>query len=284
MTAMDCADALEWLEAEELDLSGDVPEEYAQAHQHLEACPLCQAAWPQRQVWARSLSAAMTQVEIPAGLRERLQAAIQPVSVAPAPQRSPHRSRRMFPRFLAAVTTVTAILLLATIAPRWWPQTQPVSLADLYAAGTVEVINLPEFQGDFSPRLPESWTAAFSLDPTLVRGFPREGLASGQVALVPFQIAARGKPEPLRGRLVILPRNQLVLTPPADPGRPTSRKTPQHTLSHDFGAAEVRYIPGQQGALVMWAEDDLVFACLIPSGPADLHRLQQLLTRGRSLT
>lgn len=276
---MDCHEALDWLEAAELNAAGldtdpEVEAEIVAARRHLTACPACQAEWPVRRAWALSLTAAMSAVPVPETLHDRLTASL-PMADAPsraaenvgaAPARRRSSARPLFRMTLA-------LLLLAALTPVafWWWQPPVVRLSELYVADHAPALELPAFRGPFEPRLPSGWTAVFTLDQQFVKGFPGHGAAAGQVALVPFQMSTRNGPEPLRGRLLILRRQQL-------------QDVESLALASDFAAAEVRYLPESHGAYVAWAEDDLVFVCLMSSGPADLHRFMRTLQGSRALT
>lgn len=269
---MNCADALEWMEAGELGGAADAEAELAEAHRHLVVCPECQAAWPVRQVWARTLSATMSQVEIPSGLRGRLLADVPVVASAPVSVPRPRRRRLAFGLASVSVLLLLAAILLNSVRPL---PPSPVLLPDLYAGAAVEYAELPAFSGTFLPRLPAEWTSVFSLDQALVRGFPKAGPATGAAAFIPFQFTVRGRQEPLRGRLLMVPRAQFALF---------GGTRPQPALSSRFSSAAVRYVPESAAAFVVWEEDDLVFVCLMPSGPADLERFVHAMSGTRSMT
>uniref|UniRef100_A0A7C2NZ56 Zinc-finger domain-containing protein n=1 Tax=Schlesneria paludicola TaxID=360056 RepID=A0A7C2NZ56_9PLAN len=258
---MNCRDVLDTLEAV---ASGALPssdDAARDAGRHHATCPACQAAWPNRQQWSQQLAEAMQDVPIPAGLRDRLHAACAP-PVAPAAVTKPRRSRRWF------VGSIAAAVLLA-LGLVWWLRPLPtVTDKDLLAAMQVEPSSLPQFVGRFDPQLPDLWRRYYELNPQLVRGFPEPSHpATGHVALVPFQFQTLGREQPVRGRLLMLRRDQFVGT----------------ALPEGFAATTV-YYTRSGGAYALWTEGDLVFVCLVPSGPADLTRFKEFLCQPRPLT
>lgn len=272
---MDCLEALEWMDAGDAADPGTAPLVQS-AREHVSTCAQCQQAWPVHAAWSQLLDTALPAVPIPAGLRERLHSACATSCVQPAAAQSPARPARSPGRRVFWSVSLTAVLLLFAFGLRTvWMPLPAISLPQMYAGAGIEISTLPEFQGAFEPRLPASWSSAFVLDRTFVRGYPEAGTLGGQVAIVPFQYTLRGGTEPLKGRLMMVPRSRFNLDAeaPAEPSLPP-----------DFSAAEVRYLPGGRGACLVWSEDDLVFVCLMASGPADLHRFQRALTGSRSLT
>jgi hypothetical protein len=268
---MDCLDAIEWLNAGESDPDVEGMPEAREAQRHFTDCPDCQLMRSRSREWDRSLAQVVPQVEIPAGLRARLLADIPIPAAAPSQKVAATRSRGKTRWRLAAFSASVAICLLLTATAFWWNAPPPLTLAELYAGVDVPYSALPAFDEDFEPRLPAAWSTVFTLDSSLIRGFPATGSRTGRAVLVPFQMTSRSGREPLRGRLLMLARDQLT----AESVR---------SLPADFGEAEVRYLPEGRGAYVAWTEDDLVYVCLMSSGPADLHRFQRALTSLRSLT
>ncbi len=269
---MDCADALEWMEAGELGVAADADAELTEARRHLVGCPDCQAAWPVHLAWSRTLSATMSQVDVPSGLRGRLLADV-PVA-APLPVSTSRPRRRQVAVGLASVSVLLLMVAVILNAVRPVPSS-PILLPELYAGASVEYSLLPAFSGTFVPRLPAEWMSVFALDQGLVRGFPNAGPTTGTVAFIPFQFTVRGGQEPLRGRLLIVPRVQFAFS--EAPGAPPA-------LSTRFGSASVRYVPESSAAFLVWEENDLVFVCLMPSGPADLERFVHAMSGTRSMT
>lgn len=266
---MNCADTLEWLEAAELGQAEPAAAEVLQAQAHLTSCEVCQHEWPARKTWALQLADAVSDVPIPVGLREKLLANVPSQAGVSPKQVSPRRSLpRRLPYVLSAALCLT--LLLGVIG--LWPQSvQPLTLVELQQGLAVELVGLPEFQGRFEPRLPASWATSFEYDRNYVRGFPPHGGSTGHVALIPFQYPLAGQGEPLRGRLLILPRAQFA-------------ETQASVVQRDFRHAQVQYFRGVPGAFLVWGEDDLVYICLMPGDPEHLARFQRSLSAPRSLT
>lgn len=266
---MNCADTLEWLEAAELGHADAGDPEVIQARAHLAGCPACQHEWPAIKSWGLQLADTMPAISIPAGLRERLHAAVpisQPWPSSPAAVRSAPQRRRTY--------LLASALCLAMIAGliQFWPRpTAPLSLAELQQGLSVELTDLPQFQGRFDVRLPASWVTAFEFDRTFVRGYPAQGTTSGSVALIPFQYPLAGQSEPARGRLLILPRSAFA-------------EASASFVQRDFRQAQVQYFRGVPGAFLVWEEDELIFVCLMPGDPEHLARFQRSLITSRSLT
>jgi hypothetical protein len=262
---MDCPEALEILEADSAGAWDAEPALLAVARQHVAECVACRTAWPLRAQWGRQLSAAMQAVTPPPQLAERLHALL------PQPA-TPARSipvRRMGRRVWLVGGTVAAVALIVGLL--WIPTGPSVHLADLHAAVDVPIEGLPDFAGSFTPRLPQAWEPFFDLDEKLVRGYPAAGqVQTGKIGLVPFQFVTRRGSEPLRGRLLILPRRQLHATDVPTTG---------------FFEAGIQYMPNRQGGWVVWTEGDLVFACLMPTaaGPSLLDKFRQSLSVSRPI-
>ncbi|MBI1345400.1 hypothetical protein GC163_03845 [bacterium] len=263
---MDCSDTLEWLEAAELGQATAADTEVVQARQHLTTCPVCQQEWPARKSWALQLAASISDVPIPSGLRERLLADVPMPAAVSTTAVHPRRSSRRWVLMSALCLTLLVGLL------QFWPQPQPpLTLVELQQGLSVELAGLPEFRGDFDPHLPAIWATSFDFDRSFVRGYPPHGMASGQVALIPFQYPLAGQPEPVKGRLLILPRQRFAES--------------QRTLAtQNFRQAQVQYFRGLPGAFLVWSEDDLIYVCLMPGDPEHLARFQRSLAAPRSLT
>ncbi|MDZ4689022.1 MAG: hypothetical protein SH850_28435 [Planctomycetaceae bacterium] len=257
---MNCRDVLDTLEAVEVGALPATEAAARDAEQHLAGCGACRTAWPKRQQWSHRLMHAMQDVTVPVGLRERLQSAtVAPVRAASRPA----TDRR---RVWWLMSTAVAALLAFGLG--WWMQPLPqLTDQELLAAMQADLAPLPKFSGGFTPQLPESWKRYYGLNRQLVRGFPgADQPAAGMVALIPFQFQSGDRNQSVRGRLLILRRDQFVGTLPAT----------------GFGAATIYYT--KSGAYALWSEGDRVFVCLVPSGPADLQRFQESLSHSRSLT
>jgi hypothetical protein len=257
---MNCREALDTLEAVEVGALPATEAAARDAEQHRASCPACQAAWPLRQQWAHRLAEAVQNVPVPTGLGERLHQAC----TAPVVVKMTVASRR---RIWGLVTAAAAVMLMLGIG--WWWQPLPkLTEQDLLAAMTADLEPGTEFVGQFPIDLPDLWKRYYELNWQLIRGFPTsDHPAAGMVALVPFQFQTGDRHPPVRGRLLILRRDQFLGTLPAG----------------DFSQAQ-EYYTRSGGAYAVWGEGNLIFVCLIPSGPADLHRFKEALTPSRSIT
>lgn len=262
---MDCHEALEVLDASTVGAWDGEPDAVQSARRHVAECAQCRSAWPQREQWNRKLAQAMQDVAVPSQLGVRLHALLPQSAPASPARRHSSWSRRAW---IVSASTVA----VAVAAWMFWPAAPTVRLMDLQSAVDVPLEDLPEFSQSFPPRLPKEWEPFFDLDAKFIRGYPDEGQPqSGRLSLVPFQFSSRPGAVPLRGRLVILRRNQLH---------------PDDVPATGFAAAPIGYLQSGSGggAWVAWVEDDLVFVCLVPSGPAALHQFQQILTSSRPLS
>jgi hypothetical protein len=261
---MDCHEALEYLDASAAGAGDDAAESMQAAQRHLAECAQCQVAWPERERWGRTLARAMQDVAVPAHLGARLHALVPQSAAAP-----PSQPRRIGRRAWIAAGSAAALVAAAIVL---WPSPPPVRLVELQAAADVSLEGLPAFSQSFAPRLPKDWEPYFRLDPKFVHGYPESGGAhAGAMGLVPFQFTFRRGATPLHGRLLILQRNQLH---------------PDDVPTRGFAAAQPGYIQAGSGggAWLAWIEDDLVYVCLVPAGPAALFQFQQTLTSSRPLS
>lgn len=261
---MNCREALDTLEAVEVGALLATETLARDAERHRAGCAACQRAWPTWQQWSHRLAEAMTDVPIPPGLSGRLLAACD------AGERTVISSATTRRRSRRGVLLGAAIAVLLAVGLAWqWQPLPKVSEPDLLAAMTAELGFSPPFVGRFTPQLPEAWRRYYELNPQLIRGYPAgdDHAAQGHVALIPFHFQTGDRAPSVHGRLLILRRDQFAST----------------ATAHGFGSAAV-YYTRTGGAYALWSEGNLLYVCLVPSGPADLHRVQELMTQARSVT
>jgi hypothetical protein len=268
--AMRCEEAWEWLEGAEAGWAQDAAPEVAAARRHLAECAACRVTAPQRTAWSTALRGLMPQVAVPDKLRERLLADLPVVTPAPP---APITSRRRFGRHWWLASAALG-LIFAVLLTRWPSPPVTHTLAELAPAGTIEFAELTDFRDGFEPRLPVSWAQTFALSRELIRGYPPTGAAPGSIAVIPFQWIVRPGVDPLRGRLVILPRVEFDVA---------GSRLPAQALDKDFAHGQPLYL-ADGTALVIWQEAELVYLCLMPSGPRDLEQFQRALSGPRSMT
>ncbi|MFV0441943.1 MAG: hypothetical protein ACK5Q5_00070 [Planctomycetaceae bacterium] len=252
---MDCRQALTLLEAGRPDRSDwDAPELDAAA-QHVDHCEDCQTVLANREQWDALLTEAFQSVAIPAGLTDRLLAAVElsPASVtAPAaPAVLPRRSRRWFGWITAAVALIAVGLVSWRMGSGGMPS---IALADLYQQVDQQLLEATSseqqrpFSGDFNslPSDPIWREAVAGRSPV---GLDFDGQPGSEAAAYRFT-AGR-----LAGWLIVLPRER-VHSPPVE-------EIPVHA-NFQYGAHP----------RVAWTTGEMVYVCVLDSGHSldDLRR------------
>jgi len=166
--AMDCEHAREQLDATRQDFPEREDSELREAFAHLDQCAPCAEVYEFRSAFDRRMRTVVRQVDVPADLQARLQAAL---TVAAEPVRpvatetiygtkrpGPRGSRRAFLLATSAATLLIAVgwtwvvnhrpptpMLAATVLD-WWQQR-------LSGSAGFKVNELPEFDGQFEPTI-----------------------------------------------------------------------------------------------------------------------------------
>ncbi len=253
---MDCQFARWMLDAGRPDRSDWHAPELRAANQHVQSCRACQSALRQSQQWDEQLAGTLADIELPAGLEQRLldNLSTTPVPAGPLPSGLPagRRSARWF-------LTAAAVMLLLfggwgvqqALLPRMSLEEVFARLEEEFPAGEslppgtsfVGFIEQPLL--DVAPTDPV-WGAVMAGGNA--RGLDLDGHPGAEAAVYRF------RQRRVSGWLVVLPRSQ-VSNPPAV-------TWPLHAL-HGTG-------PRPQ---VAWSTGSHVYVCVLERGTLDeLHR------------
>ncbi|MEX1098402.1 MAG: hypothetical protein WED34_20320 [Planctomycetales bacterium] len=284
---MDCRTALDMLECDTLEAppsaAGGADPELSAARAHVRDCPRCAAAFRALQERDRQIAQAMQDIPVPAGLRERLFAAlalespgagdtadavaaeivpgegatIPAAEAPPAPVAARRRRNRSWG------TAAAAAVVAAVVVGGWWAAhsgTSRVPLAEWRnEAGTAwdEFALLPEFDGGFDAIPPASWPAAIQFTPP--RGVPHPDVPGHAAALYAFRLGSGGAV--VEGVVLAVPASAID-------------SPPENTY---FNVRSAAYAAAGGSATVAWTEGDLVYVCSVRGGREPLERLQRAL-------
>lgn len=249
---MDCQHARETLDAARPDRSDWDAPELRSAVEHLDRCDECQEVVEYRRQFDRRIEVAMREVTVPAGLQERLLAAVasegavQPAS-GPTDVRPTRRARWMW-------TLASAATILIAVAG-WFlrgPTAVSIPLDQLFVQ--LEAA-LPNDAADSDATAPDLFDQRFDATPgdpawqeaiagTEPRGIDLDGVAGDDAALYSF------RERRVSGWLVVLPRDRVASPPNAT--------QPSHAFQ--------RYGPRPQ---VAWSSGDHVYVCVLERGTVD---------------
>ncbi len=271
---MDCQPARSRLDASRPHQQDWDEPELRGAADHVRQCHECQRILSRRDAFDQRVASAMRQIDLPDGLRLRLDAALagtaqanhttapgsaipaaaEPAATAPA-QALPQRQWRR--RLVVWVAPVAACLMLA-LGTMWWlgnPAAGEMSITEVYhvleerypaGAAPLSASDLPPFDGDFTPAVTSVvWQEV--IDPaTGPRGIDLDGKPGHEAAVYAFQ-AGHGR---IRGLLLVLPRSSV--------------REPPESRVPDF--ANAGYLPRPH---VVWSSDEHVFLCVLDQGSLD---------------
>ncbi len=284
---MDCRRALEFLEVVRPDSPDGLLPELAAAVAHVDACSHCRSTVADRNLLDRKIARTMQDVPIPAGLKDRLLAATIPAdaddfgasqleaeeaaleAVAELHDSSSSKTRGPARRtWLQAALAVTAACLCVGVGLWRFGYFEPsqVTLEDFRDSATLDLADLPDFEGDFSPERPGfGWRASpHVVVETPAKGLSLDGGTLHQIALFQFRFQVRRRT--VRGALMTVPLSRVADPPPAK----------------SFIPGNVHYVATGQGEFttVAWTERDLVYVCVVPKSAAGrLDDLQRELRR-----
>lgn len=281
---MDCRTALETLDVRPIDggrpvvggalSGGSSPEDSAvrSAVEHVRCCPECTSIFERRTALDERLSRVLRDVPVPSGLKERLLFAVRQnvpnadsgrdalpqdaVSTASVPAGRSARRRRLE----TAVTT--AVCLLVGLAV-WYVSGSTVpqfTLQELEEQATWDLSGLPEFAGDFEPRLPTGWPPGHVQIVAAPKGGPLESHVH-RIALYEFRYRSRGRS--WQGVLLVTPKREVAPSPSAT----------------YFTTAAIEYLSSPRGrfATTVWGEGDYVYVCAVNGGADVMEALQRTL-------
>ncbi len=214
-----------------------------EAREALTSDPTLAIEFERRQKWDCQIAAAMQDVPIPDGLKDRLlvRLAASEQAVAAKPQRVNRRRLLTVTAGLAASLVAGGLFWIAAPAAEPIPVTAIRDAAGALLAGRLEAA---PFEGTFSPQLSRD----FFRQRLSVRE-PAVGLLDHRVAAWQFQSNGR---RPLHGVLAAIPVDQ-VTTPPAA-----------------RSLADREYVVDANS--VTWREGDVVYVCYVDGGIDELLR------------
>jgi hypothetical protein len=207
------------------------------------ADPDLRADFGRREAWDRGLAAAMRDVPVPAGLRDRLltRLAAEPPAVSPVPKPVTRR------RALGLLTGLAASIAAAAVVWTLTGSTEPVTVAELQDAAATPGDG--PFYGNFDPRLPNSfWQSRLALREPPVGLLRRHG--RDRAAAWAFSLPGR-----LTGLLVAVPADRVPAAPSA-----TSLASAPYERRPD----------GTETAA--WTQNGFVYVCLVHGRIDDLTR------------
>lgn len=255
---MECWEAQELLEGIDVGAISADDALAVDAQRHHSQCAACRTMRADRRVWNTRLTAAMTDVPVPADLEtrllERLGTVTSPVVAAP------RTTRR---RWIVSLAVMASLVLIACLWQPWKPASPMINLALVDAHITCDLTAVTPYAGRGTPTLPRVWRSFFQLKPGLVHHFPAGTPGALSVAaLVPFQFQAGQAVPPIRGRLVMVPVDDFLDAPEEG----------------DFlNVNEVDYLPSGFSRCV-WREGNWVYVCYVRTGGGgELRDLKQLM-------
>lgn len=239
---MDRRTALERLDAVRLG-SDDLSEpEMAGLRDALAADGDLRTEFDRRHDWDRGIAAAVRDVPIPIGLKDRLLTRLASAE-AVAPPRPTSPSRR---RALAALTAVAAALLAGVI---YWGVSnshKPVTVTEARDAASALLSPSAEdtpFNGSFDPKLPSPvWETRLTIAPLRRLGLLAE---DGEHRAAAWRVRSGGR-APWQAILVAIPVENVVSPPQA-----------KDIIDRDY----VPDGPGSRLRSVSWTQDGFVYIC-----------------------
>jgi hypothetical protein len=249
--------------------------ELQEASLHLDDCQNCGKVFEKLQAIDVRIANVMVDVPVPAGLKERLFESLKldvakpaetTVSTASPRKTTPTGFGRLRVRILAAIS-VSAIVLAAlfVLFPKQSEKT-PFSLADVRNSANLQLDQLSEFDGNFTPELPQGlWRTSerISLGKS-PKGDLKDSQGNHRAASFEIQVSDnRGRT--YRGVLLVLPKRLLDDSP--------SRE--QFSTESEEGT----YAQRPYGAFhtVSWTEGEHVFVCFMPVGDDGMKTLERAL-------
>ena len=271
---MDCQHVLEILEVARPD-SGDRDEsELTAAAAHLDECARCAEVFAVTQTLDRRIGRVVRDVEVPAGLQERLLAATMAVDPASPsvtvtrhqkPADSPRTNRR---KWLGRVTAAACCLSVGI--GLWFflrPSVVAYSVDELrqFAADT-DFDSLPDFSGRFRALLPQDgdWQTPYLQLAKRAGGIPTNA-TEHQAAIYSFRVPV-SRTEYVPGLLLVIPARSVKMPPSA--------------TTFNAAVADQKYIwsaSGTEYETVAWTRDGLVYVVAVGAGAGALESLQHAI-------
>jgi hypothetical protein len=203
---------------------------------------------------------AMSDVPLPVGLTQRLQAAVRASSVQPAEGATPSRPARHWSRRLLLGTSVALVLFTAwsLLGPR-----QPaLTEADVRRLAALESSHLPLAPPGTNVALPAGWHSLPGMElaeqPVIAQ------VDALSIPVLTFRINRRGPR--VTGLLLALPEH----------------RRPFRVEATSFSNSEVRYT--NFGTWAIWREGKTIFVCVLHADARVLESLQNAAANGREVS
>ncbi len=256
---MKCNEALNILDATNDLFDGQSDERWDQAMDHLETCDNCAEMTAARQVFDEQMAQAITNVAIPADLKQiLLDNAEASHSPSHQPEPIPQKSRG---RIWAALVAVAVFAIVALCTWAFLPEHRPgIAAADIPQTAVASVdAELPQYNGQFQPVLPHlGWTQV--IDETEPKGLLADDEGRHLAAAFVIQFADR-QGNNVRGLLVVTPARELDTLP--------KESIPDSSQVQYFSSEANDY------AIVSWQEGEFAYFCVVEGGSFTLERLHQ---------
>ncbi|MEX1231726.1 MAG: hypothetical protein WEB58_15870 [Planctomycetaceae bacterium] len=289
---MDCREAQRILDAAQADARDLWEPEVAPAAVHLKTCRDCQLSLRKKNRFDHAFGVAVRDVAVPAGLKQRMLAAIaadspggssshsfgdEPVeskaeSLVALKEETPVVETSAVQDSIASPTmrvrrrrfgwiSTAALMLLAALGAFWfWPAGgEPVALDELLSGFAVQGQYQTPFDENFAVKLPaEGWDSKrLKIDGPF--GYATANARQDQAAVYRFQLASRR--QPLQGKLVVIPLSR-VANPPRTSTifEVTAESSSDGSYSH-----------------AAWTEGEFVFVCYVDGHAGKFSALQQAL-------
>lgn len=247
---MDCSQAQAYLKFSTLDHEATPDRDTLALKRHLATCESCCRAFESQRQFDLEIAGAMSSVQPPAGMKDRLRDVFSNVADQPAPARV---SGRRFSRRLALGVAAASLLFGAWFAIRVAPLTE----ADVQNLAELDINSLPAASPD-SFTLPGGWERVRAIRFSDV---PRvASIGSRAILMMPVVVNRHSG----SGFLVRL-----------------SEFKSQRPIESSFTAATVQY--ASFGSWVVWREGGAVYLCVIRDAQL-MERLRHAIANSRDLT
>jgi len=212
---------------------------------HLAECPACRRLWEAHHQFEAQVGRLMSDVPVPAGLQDRLRAAVES---CPAPAET--GSSQRWPRRLVW----TALALVPLIV--WGVLSRPTSFNES-AVSVIAGLDLNTLPVSGAVQSPGSWRSLRAVQ--WGAGTHMARVQGVQVPVVPFVARLDRRTPHAAGVLVQL----------------TPAQWHASSLAPSFAAATIQYAPF--GTWAVWRENDSVYLCILHDNAHVMQRLQEIV-------